>query len=99
MPHQPNAHVGGWRMHLVQPKGKNYFMGRFARGIGAALLQLPARRKVATINDAKVTTVDDQKTELTVALTHDTKITKRRGSLWYLSLVVSQAPSSRYYES
>jgi hypothetical protein len=32
--------------------------------------------KVATINDAKVTIVDDQKAELTVALTADTKITK-----------------------
>jgi len=32
--------------------------------------------KVTTINDAKVTIVDDQKAELTVALTPDTKITK-----------------------
>ena len=32
--------------------------------------------KVTTINDAKVTIVDDQKAELTVALTPATKITK-----------------------
>ena len=32
--------------------------------------------KVTTISDAKVTIVDDQKAELTVALTPDTKITK-----------------------
>jgi hypothetical protein len=32
--------------------------------------------KVATINDAKVTIVNDQKAELTVALTPETKITK-----------------------
>ena len=32
--------------------------------------------KVATITDAKVTIVNDQKAELTVALTPDTKITK-----------------------
>jgi hypothetical protein len=32
--------------------------------------------KVATVGDAKVTIVDDQKSELTVALTPDTKITK-----------------------
>ena len=32
--------------------------------------------KVATINDAKLTIVNDQKAELTVALTPETKITK-----------------------
>jgi len=32
--------------------------------------------KVTTISEAKVTIVDDQKSELTVALTPDTKITK-----------------------
>src|SRR5258708_7477335 len=99
-------------------KGGNYFVGKLAKGIGAALLcvglllsvglvkgttaatpqetqkkektkpnpdqekgpdqgnTVTVSGKVATISDAKVTIVNDQKAELTVALTPDTKITK-----------------------
>jgi hypothetical protein len=103
---------------LTTNKGGNYFVGKLAKGIGAALLcaglllsvglvtgttaatpqetqkkdkakpnpdqekapeagdTVTVSGKVATINDAKVTIVNDQKAELTVALTPETKITK-----------------------